>query len=401
MEKTRLLWAALLATPLMAACSDGSGKAVCTNVDFGTSTDALKVGAFIRAANAVIVTAKTIDTELLTTCTAMASDLGIPAAELKPTTVPAVDKGEATQAACTRVATEIKNVLQQNLPSGSVLSIVYTPPACTINVEAQRQCIETCERITITETELQCKPGSVYGSCGGTCSGSCDGTCGATCTGQCTGKCNGTCSGTCSGVCTGTCSAKNAAGQCVGTCTGTCNGVCSATCTGSCDAQCYGSCNASCSGDCHGSCSVAFTAPKCEEVQYTRTVTDCETSCDTQARAEASCTAPNVEVAFLQDLTADKLAKVNKVITTLRNHYGAILKISNGSAKLVANAAGGFYTALQGLSAAAQNVGATAYSCIADAITEVAAATARIDVSVTVTVSITANASVGGSATAM
>src|SRR4029078_12031537 len=126
----------------------------------------------------------------------------------------------ATRAACTRVKAEIDKIILEDVPTQARLAAVYTPAVCTIDVEAENNCVTQCEPRTITVTRLMCSPGHAYLQCAGMCSGTCGGTCSGSCTGICDGRCNGTCSGHCNGTCTGTCSAMNADGSCYGTCAG-------------------------------------------------------------------------------------------------------------------------------------------------------------------------------------
>lgn len=382
--------------------------------NFGTGRVAREVNSFLDTSIALTRAAREIDGELLTTCQAMAADLQIPAAELaspNPMMIP------PTRAACDRVATEIRTIIQQNLPAQAALYINYQPPFCEIDLSYTRTCIQTCEDVQVTETEIQCMPGKLVGQCSATCMGQCSGTCGAMCTGQCSGTCTGMCSamckgqcsGNCMGKCDGQCSAMDAQGNCMGTCTGTCVGTCDAQCTGTCTGNCNGSCSATCSaacngscmGSCRGGCSVAYTAPKCEEIMITRTETRCQQSCETESRAKAECTAPSLTVDFLVSISPAQEAKLRLAVTALRNHYAKILKLGYRTGTVILTSAQSYLRALRGIASGVGEAGAEAVACIGNAVVDVSRAVdVQLSVSVSVSASITASATAQGMASA-
>jgi hypothetical protein len=394
----RLLACAALAAGLTVAavgCDGTPATAVTCNSDLGTTDAGRKVRLFIDTSNALVQAANQIDTDMQDVCTGMAADLGIASAELAPPVGTERSAGAVAKAACTRVKTEIDGILKNDVPTTARLAIVYTPAVCTVDAHAQTVCVRQCEPKTVTVTELQCSPGHLYAQCTGMCTGTCGGSCSGTCQGQCTAVCNGTCSGNCNGACTGTCSAKNADGTCYGTCTGTCMGTCDAKCTGSCSGSCNGSCSASCTGGCEGTCSVSAAAPQCTQVEKAVVVDDCQTTCESEARFNASCTEPSLTVAF--GVTPHK-PSVDKLVTALKNHYAKLLKIAVRTGVTIGDSVSGFSTALSGVGTYAQMIGAQAGLCVLDAVSAVTAASEQINVSASFSVSISASVTASGSA---
>ncbi len=384
----------ILTLPLLATCQPVD-DAECQG-NFGGAEAGLKVQALIETSRALVRAAGEINADVLKACRDMAGKLGIPEAELAPKTM-----GESpTEAACNRVSAEIKTVIETNLTANAKLTIVATPPACTIDAQFTRTCIETCEKKTITETEVRCKPGKLSGMCSATCMGSCRGSCGGSCKGSCTGMCTGMCSGTCNGKCSGTCSAMamNAMGQaeCAGTCSGMCEGSCSAMCTGSCSASCEGSCSASCMGTCRGSCDVMFVAPKCEEIEIMREVNECSRSCDTQARAKAECTAPALLVDFRANITVEQRAKLGKAVEALKVGFPQLLTAGHKAGVVIMASAEAYQQSLMGAGTALVAAGVKATTCAGQQAAAVVSALAQISVVVKVNVSVSASATASG-----
>src|SRR4051794_33130905 len=84
------------------ACGNGFNAMSGTVGDFGAGDAAQKVEAMLHASADLYAAAATTESDTLAACTAMATDLGIPAGELAPA------QGElAVTKACTRVKTEI------------------------------------------------------------------------------------------------------------------------------------------------------------------------------------------------------------------------------------------------------------------------------------------------------
>jgi hypothetical protein len=387
---------AALAAPVLVAGCDGAGGEVTCNADL--SSDAgRKVKMFLETSNALIRAAEAIDGDMLAACRGMASDLGIPGAELNPAVGMENVAGERTRVACVRVKTEIDKILLENAKVGTKIAVVYTPAVCTIDASAQTRCVRECQPVTVTVTELMCTPGKFTGSCTANCMGSCEGSCAGSCGGSCAGTCGGTCMGNCNGMCNGTCSAMNADGSCYGTCTGTCTGTCEGTCMGSCSGSCSGSCTAMCMGTCSGDCSAGWNPPpKCTEVMKSVVVDDCNTTCESKAKFEASCTDPKLTVTYGFQATAAQKAQLDKLLTALRNHYAKFLKVSFRAGTMVVTAAEGYSAALTGVTATANMVGLQAGACVASAIQSTARALAQVNVSVSVSVMVSASASASG-----
>lgn len=380
-------------------CAGGYDPTTGRSMSFGTAGVAKQINAFLDTSTSLVKAAGEIDTEMRTTCLAMGTQLMIPAAELMPA---AGSMDTATQAACRRVSQEIRTVIETNVPVGAKLSVVFEPPACSAEISVMRSCLETCEDVTIMETEVVCKPGKLSGTCGATCSGSCTGSCGATCTGKCSGTCTGQCMGTCNGKCNGTCMAMDASGNCAGACQGTCEGTCDATCMGSCMGNCTASCSGSCMGTCRGECNVMWVAPKCEEIVYTRMETQCKQTCDTQTRASAMCTPGMLKAEFSLGIGAVQKAKVDLVLATLRTHLPAIIKLGVRTTDVIGTSAEAYYTALSGLISSASQVTVQAGACIATAAGVISSVVLpQLSVSVEFSASISLSAAAEGKASAM
>lgn len=388
---------ALFAMLTLSGCDGTPAQGVTCNSDLGQTEAGRKVQLFVETSDALVKAANQIDADMQSVCIGMAADLGIPNSELAPPLGQERAAGARTKAACTRLKAEIDDILTNDVPTTARLSITYTPAVCTIDAALKTTCIRECRPKTVIVTELECEPGHFSGQCSATCSGTCGGSCSGTCQGQCTATCNGTCSGHCNGKCTGTCSAMNADGTCYGTCTGTCMGSCDATCSGSCSGSCNGSCSASCMGGCQGDCSVWVQPPKCTEVKKEVVVDECETTCDSQARFAAVCTAPQLTATYGVSPAKPRVAKL---VTAVKNHYATLLKVSVRTSATIGDSVSGFSTALSGVGTYAEQVGGQAALCVVDAISAVSAAATQINVSASFSVSVSASVTASGSAAA-
>ena len=397
--------------------------------DYGANAVGKKVNAMLDATSALVRASGEIDTGMLTECTAMAMELGIPGVQLEPLPPPmgqAPAPGARTKAACERVAQEIKTTLNANLMANAFIDIKYKPAVCTVDINARLACVQTCETMIVTQSELMCKPGKFYfPSCEGTCSGSCEGSCSASCTGSCSAECNGACEVSTSAKCTGTCYiALNAAGKCDGMCsvalgadgtcagrcaatldaTGVCKGTCSTnvkgkcegTCTGSCSGTCKGGCTGSCMGGCRGGCTAGgLTPPVCEEVFTMREERTCETSCNAEASCKAMCTVPSLTVVAGASINP---VKVELVVNVVKKHYGAILRLTEKAFLVSGSAFVAYRDSLNGLASKVGEAGVQAGACMASAVSYAANAIAAVQVSASVSVSVSASVSASGNA---
>lgn len=413
---------------LLASCggTEGNSNPLCTG-DAANPASVLgaKVKAMQEASATIAAEANRLDQSALATCKAMAKELSIPDAELLPPVPTGMGTEQTpTQAACARVKVELDKHIAQNLSAGVKLTVVYTPISCSAEASVVSTCVEKCDQRTVERRKVECKPGKLSGTCGGqctgncsgscsgSCQGSCSGTCDATCTGSCDAQCTGTCSGTCNGTCNGTCSAMGADGKCAGTCTGTCTGSCGGTCTGGCtgkcsggcSGKCTGSCSASCTGtcsaSCSGSCDVMFTAPKCEEFVYEEVIEECKTTCDTEARAKAQCTPPELTVELLASISPAQRAKVDLAIAVLKKHLPTMLSIGYKSGTVMSAAVASYAVALKGVIDNATGAVIQTGACLGSAVTATATALVQVNVSVQASASITASASAEGTAAA-
>jgi modification target Cys-rich repeat protein len=384
---------ALSAVVLVGSCDGTPASGVTCNTDLGQTDAGRKVRLFIDTSDSLVKAANEIDSMMKDVCLGMGEDLGIANSELQPPAGMEETAGAATKAACTRVKTEIDSILATDVPNTARLSITYTPAVCTIDAQAQTECVQRCEPKTVTVTELECQPGHFYGQCSASCSGTCGGACSGMCNGQCTATCMGTCEGHCNGMCVGTCSAKNADGTCYGTCQGTCMGSCDAACKGTCTGSCNGSCSASCTGACSGDCSVWVQPPQCTEVKKSVTVDECQTTCESQARFQARCNEPSVSVTYGVSPSKERVAKL---VTAVKNHYDQLLTVMVRTGTTIGDSVTGFSTALSGVGDYAQQVGAQAGLCVLDAVSAVAAATEQVHVAASVSVMISVSVTASG-----
>ncbi len=363
--------------------------------DFGTDGPAAKVEAFLSATSSLVIEINDVESELLAACTAIATDLGVPASELAPAdpNLP----GARVQAACHRAAEEIRATIEANVPAQATLTLVVTPAVCGVDIDAYASCIGECEVDVTGEVAVTCEPGKLYGTCSGSCSGSCRGSCDASCEGTCSGSCTGSCTGSCYGDCSAGCSATNDQGECVGTCTGTCTGTCDGTCTGTCNATCDGACEGECQGECQGDCSVEFQQPRCDGTVEVEASAECEAACEADVSFEVECSEPEVVVELAADVTAAQLAELETLYATLEANLPVVLRISVAGTERLTVAADAFVTSLEG-AGDALDAGAKAAACTLRAISAAIDASARINVSVMATVEISGSAGAEGMA---
>jgi hypothetical protein len=136
--------------------------------------------------------------------------------------------------------------------------------------------------------------------------------------------------------------------------------------------------------------------PECIEVQETTTVPECKTNCDARARFEASCTEPSLEVTYGYEATAAQRMALDRLVVALSNNYARLLVSGYRAAVVIHDAAVGYATALDGVSATAKQVGLGAAACVTEAVVRVGSAISKIDVSISVSVSVTASVSAMG-----
>lgn len=374
--------------PVGGACGGGFNAETGAVGDFGASDAAQKVEALLRASADLHAAAGSVENDMLDACTAIATDLGIAAGELAPAA------GEArVTAACGRVAEEIDEIIT-TLPLGATLGISITPASCTVDLDLAASCAAECDASIQGMAMVECR-GELHGSCSAMCTGECEVEGNIQCAAECRGTCSGTCTGTCHGTCSGTCSAMDAQGNCIGTCTGTCNGTCSATCSGMCNGSCVSNVTGSCSGECYGMCSAMWDA-ECNGDANVTANAECKAACDARANAKATCEPPVVTIVGVELADAQKSARVEALVTTLRANYPKILRAQARVQYAIAPSAAGFVTALRAASTSLASVGVQASACMASAVEAVVDAAATIDASVTISVEVSASVTATG-----
>ncbi len=388
MRRLSLAWGLLVAASVgsVSGCSaipsNGDGGVSCSG-DWGATAEARKLSAFFAAAGDFSTQATRLDGALLNACTRIATDLAIPSSEL----VPAAGQS-ATQAACTRVAQQIRTELTAiRAGVGAQLDIGIVLPSCTVAVDVYADCVGRCD-LTVRPgvADIRCEGGELRGGCSGTCSGSCSAMVSGMCSGSCEGTCSASCTGTCSGRCMGTCTTRAADGSCNGACMGTCDGRCSAGCTGSCMGSCSVMASAQCMGECRGMCSVAFTAPVCTGRVVPPTVdADCRASCEARVNASATCSPARVTYAITGLTPPDLQARATRLSMALTTSYGVFLTTLEQLRRLILSADAMIQSAAS-VPNAIGTLGAGAILCAAQAAADTTAAVSKIRVSVDVSV---------------
>lgn len=397
MVSAALLTLGCAATPGMGGVLPGGGGGGGTLTggcggDFGATAAANKLEAFLMSTDRFVTAANEVSTSLRDTCLRIGQSLGIPAAEMQPT-------GEQTdtEAACHRVATELRSIMADaRAAAGVTVALEMVPPQCEVSMDAYASCAAQCQAdIQPGELEARCEGGEIRG----TCTGNCTGRCAVEVSGQCGGACEGTCTGSCTGVCRGTCdgqcSARGPDGQCNGTCRGTCTGTCSAGCTGTCTGTCEVSGQAQCSGECRGGCSVAYTEPRCTgRVVPPRVDADCRAACDARVNAQARCTPARAHLRVTGNLSGDLAARVERARTAIESNYEQILTL-RARVERLASSASEFVSSLREVSGAVGELGVRAGTCAVAAVTGAARAAASVQVSVRVSIEVSGSVSAG------
>ncbi len=377
--------------PLNNACGTGFNAETGAVGDFGAGDAAQKVEALLQASADLYSAANETEADLLAACTAIATDLGIPAGELTPAS------GElAVTKACGRVSTEIDAIVA-TLPNGASLAISITPASCTVDLQVSATCAAECDA-SITGTAMVECDGELHGSCSASCTGSCAVSGTVNCTGECEGSCTGSCSGTCNGTCSGSCSQMDPTNtKCIGTCSGTCTGSCSATCSGSCSGTCVADVTGSCAGECYGECSATWTA-ECNGEADVMAQADCKAACDAQANANATCDVPTVTIVGIGLTDTAKAARVTALVATLTVNLPKIIQVQSRLQYAIVPGIAGFTASLRAASTSLASAGVQAAACMKSAIEAVVEASASVNASVSVSVEVSASASASGSA---
>ncbi|MEZ4407279.1 MAG: hypothetical protein R3A52_12480 [Polyangiales bacterium] len=356
-------------------------------VSFGTSADARKVDAFLRATLDVNTTVNAIHDDLVRACTNIGNDLGIPASEY----VASSPTEPRVATVCNRVIREVRAVVTAALPANASLTLAYAPPICQADFMLAGRCAAECTA-SASANVPQCQ-GTVVADCSAACTGSCSGTCAASCTGTCSGTCTGGCMGTCTGRCEGTCSQMDANGNCNGTCTGTCTGTCSANCMGSCSGTCTAGCTGSCTGQCRGMCTGGANV-RCDGDFSVMAEAQCRAACEARASATVACTRPELTVVAQSTVTPAAQARLDALIRSLNANYPIVLQ-NVARVQQLATSVPQLGTALNGAASAAASVGVRASACVLRAVTVTAAAVTKVQASVNVTVSFQASFTAG------
>lgn len=358
--KVPALAAVALALPVLinGCSSDASNPLCCTEFKVGATIDASIGGSAqsqvaVQAVADVSAIAASAVEDLTTACRGIAQDLD--ADQAKQDAAEANKDSQARMNAWCSLAVDAIGTVKAT--ASGTLSIKVTPPTCEASISAKADCQAKCSGSAKCDLKAN-PPKCTGGSLSVACKGECTAKAGATlhCEGKCTAACKGSCTAQggvdCAGKCEGTCEAKagvaNSGAQADGTCNGTCKGTCSVTppgvtCTGSCNGECSGSCQAEANATvkCDGDCKADFQPLTCSGGKLEggcQVDAKCEGNCDASVKAKASCTPPQVEVAFTG---AANVSAAGKLVTTLKVHLPAVLSIK-GKLSGVADATASF-----------------------------------------------------------
>ncbi len=354
--------------------------------DFGDTSPAQKLEAFIMATSRFVAAAGEIDLTLHDTCASMGKELGMSEGDLE---------GD-TKTVCDGVAEELRDMLTDLRVDAKVdIAVEAVPPRCEVSMDAYAECAAKCDvNVDPGKFDVKCEGGEIVGKCEAECRGSCSVDVKGQCSGACQGTCQGGCTGKCMGVCNGTCVAKNADGTCNGRCDGVCEGTCSAGCTGQCTGQCTVQGQASCQGECHGGCSVAYKEPRCTgEVREPSIDAECEAHCDARVHAEAKCTPGQARMEARGQIDSNIGERVARVRQAIQNGI-PMIRMLNAKLAMLQHAGSEVYETGKTVASAAVDLGAGASSCALASLALLPRATESAAISLNVTVSLTASATV-------
>jgi hypothetical protein len=351
-------------------CEDFNARA-----NWGASIDVdYRVKAFMGAAGSFSELGAKMVTDVSAACEGIATATKQDASQWR-----SKEGNDRVTAACNAAKAGIDATLKAN--AMAELVVLVEGGRCEASLDAAAECNARCDvdaKCTPAQLEAKCEPGQLAGECSAQCSGSCTADVGATV------QCQGSCSAVCNGDCAGTCATMEGS-KCAGRCDGTCKGTCSGTCELQANAM------ATCEGTCKGDCSVEFKAPHCEgklTPPECDVNADCQSSCNAQVQAEASCTPPKITATFTGSSNAD----LEALATALQTHLPALLVTAYERGQAAVDSAEVLVEVGGNLKGAATS-SAKAVSCTA------AAAAAALEASAQVNVSVQASVSVSGSAT--
>jgi modification target Cys-rich repeat protein len=349
----------------LSSCSNGASSASSLECDgdFGTSLEARRLELFLRSSADLFDAARATEIDLLRTCRAMGTELGMTDAEIFAGGS-SRDGTAGVETACTNVDAQIHTDLVTVTAGATVLvELQSTPPRCDVFVSAYADCVADCD--------VAVDPGSVELTCeGGELRGQCD----AECTGTCAVEVDAACSGTCEGYCEGNCSARASDGSCAGSCVGTCHG------------QCIVESAASCTGECRGSCSVAFREPRCTgDVRAPMASASCQADCDARVAADVMCTPGETHLVITGLASADAMARAEHLRAAFEVGAASMFELRARTA-LIVDSGAAFVAAAPHAADDASSLTNAAIGCAVAAAVDAADAAASLRVSVSVTV---------------
>jgi hypothetical protein len=354
----------------------------CANPNYGVSSAARRVTAFLTATSRFASASAELEGSLRSTCAAMGAELGMGSL------------GGDVRSTCDAVSQQLRSEVQSLRAQANLqIAVAAQPPRCEISVDAYAQCAASCEvDVDPGEVRIECDGGYIAGECSAQCQGQCDVGAQARCQGSCEGTCQGGCSGVCQGTCEGQCSSRNAEGECNGRCDGTCYGSCSAGCQGSCEGSCWVDAQASCEGSCRGGCSVEYQEPYCTgEVRPPSVSAECQASCDAQLSAQATCEPGRVDVLVQGDAGVDR-ERLDRLRAALGAGW-ADLEVARARLAYLRDSGRGLVDASRNLRGVGRELGVGAVACITEAASIIPQAVGSVGVSVEVSVSVSGSMS--------
>lgn len=292
--------------------------------ELGASAEAQKVEAFLETSERFEEDALALAADVEGTCAVMAADLGV--------TVPSAAEGELqVQATCSAVASEIRTIIDEAMPSGATIQMVYQPPVCSFEIDAMASCVAECDASFDAQADIQCSEGRIVGTCEGYCSGEC--------------RADGT----------------------------------------TYEVEGY------CAGECVGACDVEMQEPRCEGEAYVDADAQCQAACDARLDARAECTEPSLSMSYEVAIDPAAQARFDALIATLQTNYPRFLALQARLENVVASG-GEMIVAFEGAADAAGNLGYMATACFADSTILAMQSMATIEVTMTVSVEVSASA---------
>lgn len=145
--------------PLTYGSYGGGGSGLVCD-ELGADADARKIEAFLTTADRFERETNALASDVEATCASMAADLGI--------TVPRATEGSLqVDATCRAVATEIRAIVEDALPTDARLEVVAQAPECHVDLDVMASCVADCDANLAASSDVTCTEDVVGRSCWG------------------------------------------------------------------------------------------------------------------------------------------------------------------------------------------------------------------------------------------